>query len=181
MRLERDERAITELAAVVELASGMCKMAFGVGLFDAETGGEPPGRLVVGLVEEARATGRVERVFEEIREREGERLGTARVPAFWRALAHRPGYLEAVWNRVCVIMAGGALSTREKEILAFAVAANAGSEYFVHERARALGRLEIGDAGIMEILGVVQYFDGLNRLTEGMDVESDIRPPAPAR
>ena len=32
------------------------------------------------------------------------------------------------------------------------------------------------DAALVEVLAVVDYFEGLNKLSEGMDIESDIAP-----
>jgi alkylhydroperoxidase/carboxymuconolactone decarboxylase family protein YurZ len=176
MRQGKNERAITEMMAVVDLVSGMCKMAFGVGLVHAEEEGVAPLGLVVTLVDEQPVHNRTARVFDEIRAREAARLGREEVPVFWRAIAHRPLYLEATWNRSKSLLADGEVRQRDKEILGLAVAVNTGSQYFIHEHATALRRLGIDDAGIIEILGVVQYFDGLNRLTDGMHVESDIRP-----
>lgn len=177
VRLGKGERAVTELMAVVDLVSGLCKAAFGAGLFAPEAEGAAPPGMIVGPVEEKSAQGKVAAVFEEIRGREAVRLGRTGVPLFWRAVARRPLYLEAAWNRSKVLLAEGEVGRKDKEILGFAVAANAGSHYFAHEHATALRRLGMDDAALVEILAVVDYFDGLNRLSEGMDIESDIAPP----
>ncbi|MFQ5915250.1 MAG: carboxymuconolactone decarboxylase family protein [Nitrospinota bacterium] len=176
MRMGRGERAITELMSIVELVSGMCKAAFGAGLYSPEVEGKAPPGLILGLVEEGVARGKVKEIYGEIREREAGRLGHRSVPLFWRAVAHAPLYLEAVWNRSKVLLAEGEISLKDKETLGLAVAANTGCHYFAHEHAAALRRLGVDDAALVRVLAVVDYFDGLNKLSEGMDIESDIKP-----
>ena len=176
MRMGKDEKAVTELMSVVDLVSGLSKAAFGAGIFAPEAEGPPPGGMLLGLVEEEGAQGKVGKVFEEIRERERERLGRETVPLFWRAIAHRPLYLEAAWTRSKILLAEGNLSLKEKEIIGYAVSANVGSHYFADEHVTALRRIGMDDAALVEILAVVDYFEGLNKLSEGMDIESDIAP-----
>ena len=176
MRMGKDEKAITELMSIVDLVGGLSKAAFGAGLFAPEIAGVVQQGMVLGLVEEQDAKGRVAKVFREIRAREAKRLGHERVPLFWRAIAHRPLYLEATWNRSKILLAEGDISLKDKEIVGYAVASNVGSQYFIHEHATALRRLGLDDSALVEILAVVDYFEGLNKLSEGMAIESDIAP-----
>jgi alkylhydroperoxidase family enzyme len=172
----KDERAITELMSIVDLVSGLSKAAFGAGLFAPQIPGVAQQGMVLGLVEEQEAKGRVTKIYEEIRVREAERLGHEGVPLFWKAIAHRPLYLEAAWNRSKILLAEGEISLKEKEILGYAVASNIGSQYFVNEHVTALRRLGMDDAALVEVLAVVDYFEGLNKVSEGMGIESDIAP-----
>jgi alkylhydroperoxidase family enzyme len=172
----KDEKAITELMSIVDLVSGLSKAAFGAGLFAPDTPGATQQGMVLGLVEEKDAKGKVTKVYQEIRAREAERLGREAVPSFWKAIAHRPLYLEAAWNRSKILLAEGEISLKEKEILGYAVAANVGSQYFVHEHVTALRRLGMDDSALVEVLAVVDYFEGLNKVSEGMGIESDIAP-----
>ena len=176
MRMGKDERAVTELMSVVDLVSGLSKAAFGAGLYSPESEGVTPAGLILGLVEEKDARGRVAQVFDEIREREAVRLGRKGVPLLWRAIAHRPLYLGAAWNRSKVLLSEGEVSLKDKEILGLAVAANVGCHYLAHEHATALRVLGMDDAALVEVLAVVDYFDGLNKVSEGMAIESDIAP-----
>ncbi len=176
MRMGKGERAVTELMSVVDLVSGLSKAAFGAGLYSPEVEGVTPPGMVLGLVEEGSAKGRVAKVFGELREREATRLGRDSVPLFWRAVAHRPLYLEAAWNRSKILLTKGEISLKEKEMLGYAVAANVGSHYFGFEHATALRVLGMDDAALVEVLAVVDYFDGLNKVSEGMAIESDIAP-----
>jgi alkylhydroperoxidase family enzyme len=162
--------------SIVDLVSGLAKAAFGAGIFAPEAEGCSNAGLILAPVEEKDAKGRVEKVFGEIRARETGRLGREEVPLLWRTLAHRPLYLEAAWNRSKVLLADGEISLKEKEILGYAVAANKGSHYFAHEHATALRRMEMDDSALVEVLAVVDYFEGLNKLSEGMDIDSDIAP-----
>ena len=176
MRMGKGERAVTELISIVDLVSGLSKAALGAGLYAPEAEGVTPPGMILGLVEEGSAKGRVAKVFGEIREREAGRLGRESVPLFWRAVAHRPLYLEAAWNRSKILLTEGEISLKEKEILGYPVAANVGSHYFGFEHATALRRLGMDDPALVEVLAVVDYFEGLNRVSEGMDIESDIAP-----
>lgn len=181
MRMGKGERAVTELISIVDLVSGLSKAALGAGLYAPEAEGvtpegvTPPG-MILGLVDEESAKGRVAKVFGEIREREAGRLGRDSVPLFWRTIAHRPLYLEAAWNRSKILLTEGEITLKEKEILGYTVAANVGSHYFGHEHATALRRMGMDDPALVEVLAVVDYFEGLNRVSEGMDIESDIAP-----
>ncbi len=176
MRMGKDEKAVTELMSMVDLVCGLSKAAFGAGIFAPEEEGGTPKGMLLGLVEEEGAKGRLGKVFGEIRERERERLGRKTVPLFWRAVAHRPLYLEAAWTRSKILLTEGVLSLKEKEILGYAVSANVGSHYFANEHVTALRRMGMDDAALVEVLAVVDYFEGLNKLSEGMDIESDIAP-----
>ena len=176
MRMGKNEKAVTELLSIVDLVSGLCKAAFGAGIFTPEEEGETPKGMLLGLVEENHAKGKSEKVFGEIRKREQERLGRETVPLFWRAIAHRPLYLEATWARSKILLSEGELSLKEKEILGYAISANVGSHYFANEHVIALRRLGMDDAALVEVLAVVDYFEGLNKLSEGMDIHSDIAP-----
>lgn len=55
---------------------------------------------------------------------------------------------------------------------------NRTSAYMIRYRTALLRAAGAGDEEVMEVLGVVDHFNSLNVLTDAMQVESDIRPPA---
>jgi hypothetical protein len=54
----------------------------------------------IKLVPEEEATGKVKDIYEDIR----SPLGIDFVPNLYRVMASKPGYLEANWNKVKVVM-----------------------------------------------------------------------------
>ncbi len=80
----------------------------------------------VDLVSEADATGKVKEIYADIT----ATLGIDFVPNMYKAMAARPDYLEASWNKIRAVMsAPGKLEPLTKEIIAVAVSAVAGCEY----------------------------------------------------
>lgn len=80
----------------------------------------------IKLIAEEDATGKVREVFDEIK----SQLGIDFVPNLYRAMASKPGYLEANWNKVKAVMVEpGKLDRLTKEIIAVTVATLMGCEY----------------------------------------------------
>jgi alkylhydroperoxidase/carboxymuconolactone decarboxylase family protein YurZ len=80
----------------------------------------------IELIPEQEATGGVLEVYEDIK----ETLGIDFVPNMYRAMAPRPAFLEANWNKVKAVMAEpGKLDRLTKEIIAVAVSAVSGCRY----------------------------------------------------
>ena len=80
----------------------------------------------VSMISEEEATGKTKQVYEDIK----ASLGIDFVPNMYRAMAVKPDFLEANWNKVKAVMkAPGKLDTLTKEIIAVAVSAVSGCEY----------------------------------------------------
>jgi alkylhydroperoxidase/carboxymuconolactone decarboxylase family protein YurZ len=80
----------------------------------------------VKLISEEEAEGRVREIYDEIK----SSLGIDFVPNMYKAMAARPGFLEANWNKVKAVMVEpGQLDRLTKEIIAVAVSAVNGCEY----------------------------------------------------
>ncbi len=175
MRLGLDEQGVTELMAAADHARGLAKLAAGLRLepdvvapatqpgLVATPDGADAGERVAALLDEAHAWARAE-------------LGIDHVPALWRSLAHHPVYLEAVLRREQTVMSDGRLTRFHKRCIGYAVATNVVSPYMVDWYAAALRRFGLDDRGFIEVLAVVDYFNNLNTLADGMDIESDIAP-----
>jgi len=177
MRLGLDEQGVTELMAAVDHASGLAKLAAGLRLEpEILEGPVRPGLGLLRPVSAEAAGSRVAALFAEIRVWANEQLGIDRVPALWLALGHHPIYLEAVWRREQALMAEGAVTRFQKLCVGFALAANNVSPYMIDYYAAALRRAGMDEHGFLEVLAVVDYFNNLNTLADGMDIESDIKP-----
>jgi alkylhydroperoxidase/carboxymuconolactone decarboxylase family protein YurZ len=80
----------------------------------------------IELIPEEEATGTVREVYRDIK----ETLGIDFVPNMYRAMAARPSFLEANWNKVKVVMAEpGKLDRLTREIIAVSVSAVSGCRY----------------------------------------------------
>ena len=80
----------------------------------------------IKMIGEAEATGKTKSIYEDIR----TTLGIDFVPNMYRAMAVKPEFLEANWNKVKAVMkAPGKLDTLTKEIIAVAVSAVMGCRY----------------------------------------------------
>jgi alkylhydroperoxidase/carboxymuconolactone decarboxylase family protein YurZ len=80
----------------------------------------------VQLIPEEEATGTVKEIYEEIK----QTLGIDFVPNMYRAMATRPGFLEANWNKVKAVMTEpGQLDRLTREIIAVSVSAVSGCRY----------------------------------------------------
>jgi alkylhydroperoxidase/carboxymuconolactone decarboxylase family protein YurZ len=74
-------------------------------------------------------------------------------------------------------MSSGRLATHDKRRAALGVAMNAGSRYMIGYHAAILRHAGDGDEDLLEVLGVVDHYNALNTLSDGMQIVSDIRPP----
>lgn len=181
MRQGWNERFVTELVAATEHVTGLNKVAMGLliepDIMDAVRGGGTPGvasLLVVtpGQVPRGLAPG----LWSDIQERERERLGVERVPGVWRVLGLNPRYLDATWRKDRLVLSDGTLDATTKLAVALAVSMTNGCRYFIEYYATALRRRGFGDHAILEIMGVVDHYNCLNKLADGMQIESDITP-----
>jgi len=78
------------------------------------------------MITEDEATGRVKEIYEDIT----QTLGIDFVPNMYKAMAPKPDYLEANWNKIKAVMKGpGKLDQLTREIIAVSVSAVMGCEY----------------------------------------------------
>jgi AhpD family alkylhydroperoxidase len=108
-------------------------------------------------------------VFAEIR----ALRGTDYVNNFWRAMAHDPAGLRALWDRLRVVMAPGALDPLVKEMIYVAVSTANGCDYCIHSHtAAAKGKGMTADQHA-ELLAVIGMAMQTNGLVQGLGVEVD--------
>jgi alkylhydroperoxidase/carboxymuconolactone decarboxylase family protein YurZ len=172
MRLSLDEVGVTELMGVTEHTRALATTAAALVLegIDSERSLIPP-------VDPATADGGVRALLDEIAGWSRASLGLAGVPILWRVLAGNPHHLESTWRKETVVMADGALSARDKRRTALGVAMAVGGRYLIEYNTAILRHAGDTDRDLLEVLGVVDHYTTLNTLSEGMQIESDIRPP----
>lgn len=124
------------------------------------------------LIPEEKATGRVKEIYEEIK----KAFSIPFVPNIFKAMAHDPNLLEVNWRRVMEIMGRGRLDRKTKEMIAVAVSATNNCEYCINAHMAALKRMGVTDAEIVELMAVVDLFNGFNKFADGLTIESDLKP-----
>jgi len=171
MRLGVDEVGVTELMGVAEHTRclGVVARALGLdGLADEPT--------LLAPLEPTAMDDRVRGLLDEIGAAHDASMGTDRIPALWRALARNVHYLESTWRKEQVVMRAGALTARDKRRVALGIAMNAGSRYMIEYNTAILRHAGDTDQDLLEVLGVVDHYNCLNTLSDGMQIPSDIRP-----
>lgn len=92
---------------------------------------------------------------------------------FWRAMAHDPATMAALWDRLKVVMAPGALDLLVKEMIYVAVSTANGCRYCIHSHtaaARAKGMTAEMHAELLAVIGMAMQTNGL---VTGLGVEVD--------
>ncbi len=80
---------------------------------------------LIRLITEQEATGKVQAIFDDIKQTKGIDF----VPNIWRALATCPDHLELTWQKLKTVMRPGKLDLLTKEIIALAVSVTNGCTY----------------------------------------------------
>lgn len=124
-------------------------------------------------VEEADAGPEVKEIYDDIK----KTLGLPFVPNLFKVIANRPAYLETTWARYKAIMVEpGKLDRKTKEVIALAVSATNSCEYCINAHTATLNHMGFDDEAIIELMAVVDQFNGFNKLLNGLLVESDLKP-----
>ena len=173
MRLGVDEAGVTELMAVTEHARAMATTAAALLLERLDDVGGLVAPLTDAAADEDTAP-----LLAEIRGAVPPAMGRSEVPELWRLLGRNPHHLRATWRKEQVVMRDGGLTARDKRRTALGVAMAVRGRYMIEYHAAILRQAGGGDAELLEILGVVDHYTTLNTLSEGMQIPSDIRPPA---
>jgi alkylhydroperoxidase/carboxymuconolactone decarboxylase family protein YurZ len=172
MRLGLDEVGVTELMGVSEHTRALATAALALCLdsLDAERALVPP--LDPGAAQEPTRS-----ILEDIAVWAQSAMGRRAAPVLWRVLGHNPHYIESTWRKERALMADGMLSAHDKRRTALGVAMAIGGRYMIEYCTAILKHGGDTDRDVLEILGVVDHYTTLNTLSEGMQIESDIRPP----
>ena len=127
----------------------------------------------VKVVEESEATGKVKDIYEDIK----KTLGIDFVPNMYKAMANKPAYLEATWNKIQAIMTQqGKLDSKTKDIVALTVSIMSGCEYCVGVYNEAVKHAGLDDEALTELYSVIDTYAGLNRLNIAWGVRPDKKP-----
>ncbi|MDQ2095213.1 carboxymuconolactone decarboxylase family protein [Rhodalgimonas zhirmunskyi] len=124
---------------------------------------------VLPLLTDDQLSDKARAVFDDIR----ATRQTDYVNNFWRALAHNPDELEAVWGRLKRIMGPGALDPLVKEMLYIAVSAANACEYCCHSHTASARAKGMSDEMYSELLSVIGMASHTNALATALQVPPD--------
>ncbi len=128
-----------------------------------------PDAPIIAPPREDELTDRARATFDDIL----DFFGVKEVPNVFRAMAREPRYLTGTWRFYRACFEPRRLTRLVKEAVAFAVSVTARSRYgiaFTAQRLRAAG---VTDAGLMELMQVVDRFNGINKFADMLLVEPD--------
>lgn len=121
------------------------------------------------LLADAEAGAEARAVFDDIRaKRQSDHVNN-----FWRALAHDPAQLKAVWERLQAVMAPGALDPLVKEMVYVAVSVANGCGYCIHSHTAAARAKGMTPEMQAELLAVIAMAAQTNALATALQVPVD--------
>lgn len=111
----------------------------------------------VKVIEECKATGKVEEIYEDIK----KTLGIDFVPNMYKAMANNPEYLETSWKKIQAVMSTqGKLDSKTKDIIALTVSIMSGCEYCVNVYTETVKHSGLDDSALTEIYSIVDVYSG---------------------
>ena len=126
----------------------------------------------VKMVEYDDASPEVKAIYDEIMTAKGIDF----VPNFWKTIATHPPMLAQIWSEINQVMAAGALDPLTKEMIALAVSATNGCDYCINSHTAAAIAKGMTPAMHGELMAVVGFFNKTNSLSDGYQVEPDVKP-----
>jgi len=126
----------------------------------------------VKMVEYDDASDEVRAVYDDIMQAKGIDF----VPNFWKTVATHPPMLKQLWSEIGQVMADGALDPLTKEMIAIAVSATNGCEYCINSHTTAAIAKGMTPAMHGELMAVVGFFNKTNKLSDGYQIEPDVKP-----
>jgi AhpD family alkylhydroperoxidase len=126
----------------------------------------------IPLLPESEADDEVRAIYEQIK----QTFGKGSVPAAYQVLGHNPAVLKAAIENRASIMEQGQLDPMLKEWIAWASVTQANNVFGIRMHTARLKKLGITNAQILEALSVLQYFDGISTLINGLAMDDDVNP-----
>lgn len=172
LRLTGTTRAVAEVAATAEHVASLTLAASAFNLsFDDVAQREPSGGSLGHLVDEHAPE--AEAIMAEIRTWTSTAMGVEEVPSLWRALAHRPRFLQATWHKHRLVLGDGVLESQARACAGLAVAELRGSPYVI-SYFTALLRHSYGfdDAALVDVATMAMHALSFNTIAGGMLLEA---------
>ncbi len=121
------------------------------------------------LITDADASPEVMAVFDDIRQTRGSDF----INNFWRALAHDPDQLKAVWEDLKQVMGPGEIDPVTKEMIYIAVSVANGCSYCIHSHTTAAKAKGMSEAQHSELISIIGMAGKTNHLVTALQVPVD--------
>ena len=121
------------------------------------------------LISDDQASEEVLQIFDDIRKVRGSDF----INNFWRALAHDPAQLKAVWEELKVIMGPGEIDPVTKEMIYIAVSTANGCSYCIHSHTAAAKAKGMTESQHSELISVIGMAGKTNHLVTSLQVPVD--------
>lgn len=166
-----DDEAWAECAYAVEAVQQVNAFAdgFRIPCDGAPWPTEGPEAPLLAPARQEELTDRTHAAFEEIL----TFFGTKEVPNVFRAMARESRYLTGTWRFYRACFEPRRLTRLVKEAVAFAVSVTTRSRYGIDFATRRLRAAGVTDAGLLELMQVVDRFNGINTFADLLLVEPD--------
>lgn len=122
--------------------------------------------------EEQEATGDKQEVLNKVK----EQFGLSTVPNTFKAMAHKPAFLNALLDMDKAVFDEGALDSKSKHLMAVAVSAVAGCEYCLHAHAAIAEQMGASEEEVAEAMSVAAVMGAYNNFNKALGMENDITP-----
>jgi hypothetical protein len=160
-----DDAAWYEAASVVGVTNALNVVADALG----------PAADLLPPAEEAGAPPAVRDLFADIR----SFYASGDVPLPFRLAARDPAYACDLWAAVKRAFEDHRLTRRLKEALGFAVSLTSRSPFGTGFHLAQMRRLGVGEAGVLEVLGVAQMFSSYTKIADTLQLDPDMGDIAP--
>ena len=121
------------------------------------------------LISDADASPEVMAVFDDIRQTRGSDF----INNFWRALAHDPDQLKAVWEDLKQVMGPGEIDPVTKEMIYIAVSVANGCSYCIHSHTAAAKAKGMSEDQHSELISIIGMAGKTNHLVTALQVPVD--------
>jgi len=127
----------------------------------------------IDVVEESEATGKVKEIYDDIK----KTLGIDFIPNMYKAIANKPDYLDATWQKIQAVMTKhGKLDSKTKDIVALTVSIMSGCSYCIDVYNETVKHAGLDDEALTELYSIIDIYTGLNRLNIAFGVKPDKKP-----
>jgi len=125
---------------------------------------------VIKPLEENEAEGQAAKIYANLR----KTLGF--IPNTYKAMAHKPEFLQALLGMDHAVFAEGVLDAKTKELIAIAVSAANGCQYCLSAHAALAQKAGADTKEMTEALSVAAVMSAYNSFNKAIGLDIDIKP-----
>ncbi len=126
----------------------------------------------IPYLSEDQASDDVKELYQEIK----DGFGAGQVPNVYQVLGNNPAVLKAAIENRRSIMNQGELDPMLKEWMAWATVTLSNNVFGIRIHTARLKKMGVSNEQILEALSVLQYFDGISTVINGLAMDDDVNP-----